>query len=315
MKKPHPFRFGVTSIGASTPEEWQALARKVEAQGYSTLCISDHLHNRIGPVSGLVAAANATKTLRVGSYMFANDFRHPIFLAQEAATIDLFSSGRFELGLGTGWLAWDYEKSGMPFASPGVRIARMEEAVKIIKGLWSEPPFTFSGVYYSVTELDGLPKPAQKPRPPIMIGGGGRRVLSIAAREADIVGLNFTTTREGWWDFSSIKPEAVDQRMEWVREAAGDRFDGLELNVYTFVAAVTDQRRQAAHEGFARLKQTFDDASIDEFLTSPMVLIGTVDQLVDELQMRRERFGFSYIVLRESVADAFAPVVERLAGT
>jgi probable F420-dependent oxidoreductase len=298
-----------------TREAWVALARKVEAQGYSTLLISDHLYNQLGPVPALVAAADVTTTLRVSSYVFDNDFRHPAFLAQEAATLDLVSSGRFELGLGSGWLLADYTQSGIAFDPPGVRIARMAEAVQIIKGYWGDQPFTYSGAYYQAKELNGLPKPVQKPRPPIMIGGGGQRVLSIAAREAEIVGVNFKATRAGWVDFSSIKPEAFDQKIQWVREAAGTRFDGLELNSYAGIAAVTDQPRQAVQQGFQRFGEVIDDANVDEWLASPVVLVGTVDQIIQELQMRRERFGFSYIVLRESVADAFAPVVERLTGT
>jgi probable F420-dependent oxidoreductase len=305
----------MTSNGATTREAWLAMARKAEAQGFSTLLISDHLHNQIGPVPALVAAADATTTLRVGSFMFANDFRHPVFLAQEAATIDLLSSGRFELGLGTGWLLADYEKAGIVFDPPGVRIARMEEAMRVVKGCWGDQPFTYSGAHYKLKELNVLPKPAQKPRPPIMIGGGAQRVLSIAAREADIVSINFKTTREGWADFSSIRPEAIDQRIQWVREAAGDRFESLELNNFAFIAAVTDQRRQAAQQAFRNFRETIDDASIDEWFGSPMVLVGTVGQIIEDLQMRRERFGISYIVLRHEVADAFAPVLERLAGT
>lgn len=315
MKKLRPFRFGISSNGTTARAAWLALAHKTEAQGYATLLISDHLYNQIGPVSALMAAADATTTLRVGSFMLANDFRHPVLLAQEAATLDLLSGGRFELGLGTGWLKGDYEKSGIPFEPPGVRIARMAEAVQVVKGYWGNQPFTYPGVHYQVNALNGLPKPVQKPRPPIMIGGGGQRILSWAAREADIVGINFKSTRAGWADFSSIRPEAIDQRIQWVREAAGDRFEALELNNYAFIAAVTDQRRQVAQQGFQNLGETIDDAHIDEWLASPMVLVGTVDQIIQDLQLRRERFGLSYIVLRERVADAFAPVVERLTGT
>jgi probable F420-dependent oxidoreductase len=315
MRQQRPFRFGLTSNGVTTREAWRALARKAEAQGYATLLISDHLHNQLGPMAALVAAAEVTTTLRVGSFLFANDFRHPVFLAQEAATIDLLSSGRLELGLGSGYLWADYEKSGIAFDPPGTRIARLAEAVQVIKGCWAEQSFTYPGTYYQLQAANVLPKPVQQPRPPLMIGGGAQRILSIAAQEADIVGINFKATRAGWVDFASIRPEAVDQKIQWVREAAGERFAALELNTFAFIAAVTDQRRQVAQQGFQRFGEMFDDASIDEWLASPMVLVGTVDQIVQDLQMRRERFGISYLVLRESMADAFAPVVERLAGT
>lgn len=315
MNHKRPFRFGITSTGISSREAWLALARKSEAQGYSTLLISDHLHNQIAPVASLLAAADATTTLRVGSYLFGNDFRHPVYLAQEAATVDLMSGGRLELGLGTGWLLADYEKSGMAFDSPGVRVARLQEAVEVIKGCWSDSAFAFAGAHYRVRDLNGLPKPTQKPHPPLLIGGGSQRILSFAAREADIVGINFKTTREGWVDFSSMLPEAFDQKVAWIRESAGDRFERLELNVYVPNAAITLEPRQAAQNNFARLRAIVDDVAIDAYLESPMVLAGTVDQAVEMLRYRRERFGFSYIVLRQEVADEFAPVVERLAGT
>jgi probable F420-dependent oxidoreductase len=148
MKKLRPFRFGITSTGAPTLEAWRAHARKVEAQGYSTLLISDHLNNNLAPVPALLSAADATTTLRVSSFVFNNDFRHPFLLAHEAATIDLLTSGRFELGLGAGWRLDDYEKSGIAFDSPGVRVSRMQEAVQIIKGVWADQPFSYSGKHY-----------------------------------------------------------------------------------------------------------------------------------------------------------------------
>lgn len=315
MKRLRPFRFGITSSGAPTLEAWRAHARKAEAQGYSTLLISDHLHNKLSPFPALLSAADATTTLRLGSYVFNNDFRHPILLAQETATVDLLSGGRFELGLGAGWLLDDYEKSGIPFDSPGVRVSRMQEAVQVVKNMWADQPFSYSGKHYQVKDLNVLPKPAQKPHPPIMIGGGTQRILSFAACEADIVGINFKSTREGWADLTSIKPEAIEQRVQWVREAAGDRFDALELNNYAFVAAVTDQPQQVAQQSLKNFRVEIEDASMDEWMGSPMVLVGTIDKIIDDLRMRRERFGISYIVLRESVMDAFAPVVEQLAGT
>jgi len=187
MKNLRPFRFGINAFGALSRDAWVAMARKVEALGYSTLVLGDHLFAKMGPVAALVAAAEATTTLRLGSFMFANDFRHPVFMAQEAATIDLLSNGRFELGLGTGWLRSDYEQSGIAFEAPGVRVARMQEAVQVVKGLWADAPFTHTGAYYKVNGLNGLPKPVQKPRPPIMIGGGGEQVtLKLTAQYANI---------------------------------------------------------------------------------------------------------------------------------
>jgi alkanesulfonate monooxygenase SsuD/methylene tetrahydromethanopterin reductase-like flavin-dependent oxidoreductase (luciferase family) len=166
-----------------------------------------------------------------------------------------------------------------------------------------------------VKDLNVPPKPAQKPHPPIMIVGGSQRILSFATSEADIVGINFKATREGWVDLTSIKPEVIDQRVQWVREAAGDRFDALELNNYAFFAAVTDQPRQVAQQNLKSFGIEIDDAGIEEWMGSPMVLVGTTDKIIDDLRMRRERFGISYIVLKDNVMDSFAPVVERLTGT
>lgn len=315
MNKARPFRFGISSHGAPTREAWVALARKVEDQGYSSLVMSDHLHVQMGVIPALVAAADATTTLRLGSFMFANDFRHPVFLAQDAATIDVLSGGRFELGLGTGWLMADYEKTGIPFDSPTVRVARMEEAVTVLKGCWTDSPFTFSGTYYTVKDLNGITQPHQKPRPPIMIGGGTKRILSFAAREADIVGINFRSTRDGKADLESLRPAAFEERVQWVCTAAGDRFESLELNSFSFIAAVTDQRRQVAEKGLQSFGIAVNETEIDDWSMSPVMSVGTVDQIVDDLRMRREKLGISYIVLRESVADAFAPIVARLTGT
>ena len=315
MKQPRPFRFGVNTFGAHTRDAWVTTARRVESLGYSTLLLGDHLIAPMGPVSALVAAADATTTLRLGSYMFANDFRNPVFMAQEAATIDLLSGGRFELGLGTGWLRSDYTQSGIAFDPPGVRVARMQEALQIVKGFWADKPFTYAGAYYSVNELNGRPKPVQTPHPPIMIGGGSRRILSFAAQEANIVGINIKTTREGQLDMSTATPEATDQKVQWIRDAAGDRMGAIELNMLMNITSISENRRLAVQNSARKWGMSLDDAGADQWLTSPVVLVGSVDQIVEGLQMRRERYGVSYIVINDDMIDAFAPVVERLAGT
>ena len=315
MKQPRPFRFGVNTFGAHTRDAWVTTARRVESLGYSTLLLGDHLIAPMGPVSALVAAADATTTLRLGSYMFANDFRNPVFMAQEAATIDLLSGGRFELGLGTGWLRSDYAQSGVAFDPPGVRVARMQEALQIVKGFWADKPFTYAGAYYSVNELNGRPKPVQTPHPPIMIGGGSRRILSFAAQEANIVGINIKTTREGQLDMSTATPEATDQKVQWIRDAAGDRMGAIELNMLMNITSISENRRLAVQNSARKWGMSLDDAGADQWLTSPVVLVGSVDQIVEGLQMRRERYGVSYIVINDDMIDAFAPVVERLAGT
>ena len=318
MSKQHAFRFGILTGGAASQKEWTDKARQAEALGYSTLLIDDHLYNPFAVLTALVSAADATTSLRVGSLVFGNDFRHPVILAKEAATLDVLTNGRFELGLGTGYSRDDYEQSGIELQSPGTRVSRFEEAVQVIKGLFAEGAFTYTGKYYTIRDLNGLPKPVQKPYPPLLLGGGSKRMLSIAAREANIVGINIRTTAEGGLDFSSATAEATDQKIVWVREAAGARFDDRELNVLVF-PVVTDQPRQAAEQIMRKWEWPTDEASIDGFLAELPTLFGTVDQIVAELQARRQRFGFSYISLgeyfQEDVMERFAPVVARLAGT
>jgi probable F420-dependent oxidoreductase len=187
----HKFRFGVQEHHAAGAADWREKARRAESLGYSTLYLPDHFSNRPGPIAALMAAAAATSTLRIGSLVFDNDYRHPVVLAKEAATLDLLSDGRLDFGLGAGWLKSDYEKAGIPLDSAGMRIERMEEGLKVIKGLWAGGTFSFSGKHYNVSELEGTPRPVQKPHPPILLGGGGRRMLTLAGREADIVNINF----------------------------------------------------------------------------------------------------------------------------
>jgi probable F420-dependent oxidoreductase len=314
MSKLHPFRFGLFSgTGMASREEWRNYARCVESAGFSTLLMGDHQIIPLGPIAGMVAAADATTSLRVGSYMFGNDFRNPVILAQEAASVDLLSGGRLELGLGTGWYKGDYAMSGVPLDSPGARVGRLEEAVQVIKGFFGDRPFDFAGRYYSVRGLEGTPKPAQKPHPPMAIGGGSKRILSLAAREADIVSFNVRTTRDGWLDPSSTSPEAAAEKVVWVREAAGERFDELELNVLVTTVNVTDRRRDAVRDWLRDSEMPTDDANVEIWLQSPSLLIGTVDQIVEDLLARRQRYGFSYITIFEPM-EPFIPVVERLAG-
>ncbi|MGH9824912.1 MAG: TIGR03621 family F420-dependent LLM class oxidoreductase, partial [Blastocatellia bacterium] len=184
------FRFGAQVAGPASAKGWREKAQAIEAAGYSTLFLPDHFEDMLAPFSALMCAADATSTLRVGTLVFDNDFRHPAVLAKEAATLDLLSGGRVELGMGAGWMITDYEKAGMTYDPVGVRISRLEESLAIVKGLFAVGEFSFSGNHYKVTGFDGLPKPVQKPHPPILIGGGGKRILSLAAREADIVKVN-----------------------------------------------------------------------------------------------------------------------------
>lgn len=306
-----PFRFGVQASGAPDRESWLEICRRTEGNGYDVLTLPDHFSDQLAPVPALMAAAAATTTLRVGSLVFDNDYKHPVVLAKEMATLDVLSDGRLEIGLGAGWMLSDYEQSGIEYDSAGVRIDRFEEGLAIVKSALGPHPFSFQGEHYRISGYDGLPKPVQE-RPPILIGGGGKRVLSIAARQADIVGINATLTagKVGPEAFDSMSPAAVDAKVAIVHEAAGERLDHLEMNVRAFMVNVTDDR-DSVIQGLATMLAV-DVSMLEE---SPFALVGNPAQIADSLRARRERWGFSYVIVGAEDIDSFAPVVAELAGT
>ena len=306
------FRFAVQEHGATIASDWRERARAAEAQGYSALYLPDHFTDQPGPIAALMAAAAATSTLRIGSLVFDNDYRHPVVLAKEAATLDVLSEGRLDFGLGAGWQKSDYVRSGIAYDSAGTRIERMEEGLRIIKGLWTGEEFSFEGKHYQVKGLEGTPVPVQKPHPPILLGGGGRRMLTIAGREADIVNVNYDL-REGRINRELVRTgmaAATDEKLRWIRNAAGARFDDIEMSVTIFLATITDDRDSMAAGVAAGLGMEPAD-----ILEMPHFLIGTVEQISEDILRRRERYGISYIIVPGEVREAFAPVVERLTGT
>jgi probable F420-dependent oxidoreductase len=308
-----PFRFGVSVWYVASRVELAEKARKVEALGYDTLSFPDHLNERIAPIPALVTAADATKRLRVGTNVLNNDLRHPVLVAREAAAVDLLTDGRLLLGLGAGSIRSEYQEAGLRFEPGRVRVERLAEAVTVIKALLNGEEVNFAGRHYQLAGHTIAPLPVQKPHPPILIGGNGPRLLTLAAREADIVGFSGITFRNGGAaapDLSAWRASGVDERVRLVREAAGDRYCQLELNALVQRVVVTEDCRAAAEELAARWPQL----SADEILQSPYVLIGTVGQMVEALQARRERWGISYCVVHEPYLDDFAPVVARLAG-
>jgi probable F420-dependent oxidoreductase len=306
-----PFRFAVQASGGPDGKGWRALARQAEDLGYSALYVPDHFGDQWGPLVALTAAAEATTSLRVGSLVFDNDYRHPIELAKEVATLSLLSEGRVEFGLGAGWMRSDYDESGIPYDRPGERIDRMVEALHIMKDLWTDGSSSRSGRHYTVNKAQGLPRPYEGRCPPIVIGGGGKRVLSIAAREADIVGFNPSLAAGyiGPEAAASALAERYRERVAWVRAAAGDRLDRLEFQVLTFTVQVIPNREEVLSNMAPLFGLTPEQAG-----EVPLVLVGTVNQLCETLQARREEYGFNYWVVHEVDVAAFAPVVERLAG-
>jgi probable F420-dependent oxidoreductase len=304
-----PFRFAVFAYSARSGKEWAEKARRTEWQGYAVLVVPDHFLNELPPVPALAAAAAVTTTLRIGSIVFANDYRHPAVLAKDAATLDLLSDGRFEFGLGAGWLQKEYDRVGIRFDPAGVRIDRMVEAMQVVRGLWSEGPLDFRGEHYTIAALEGTPKPVQTPHPPMFIGGTGKRMLQVAALEADIVGLLPKTFPQGGHDWVGNTPARREEQVGWVREAAGERFADLELSCPIFRVIVTAHGSTVESDMAGQYGMT-----PDQMRKSPDFLIGSIDEIVEQLIQRRERFGISYVEIDEKDATGFAPVVARLAG-
>jgi probable F420-dependent oxidoreductase len=300
------FRFGAVVRLAGTRREWVGKARRLEGAGFDVMLVPDHIVGpRFGPIAAMMAAADATTRLRVGTMVFANDFRHPVLLAKEAATLDVLSEGRLELGIGTGWLAQDYRGAGLTLDEPRVRLRRLREGLAVLKGVWGEGPFSYEGEHYRVHELEQEPRPLQRPHPPILIGGGGPAMLRLAAQEADIVNLTMRTLPDGSGpDPSDGGAEAFVRKIALLREAAGPRFDRIEIG--TSVMRVGDGGPRAAWSAADTSRQG----------DTPQVLTGGVTAMADKLRRWRDEHGMSYFVLHhETDLDAFAPVVAKLAGS
>lgn len=285
-----------------------ALARHVEGSGYHTLLMPDHFGPRFALAPALVLAAEATASLRVGSLVYDNDFRHPAVLAQEVASIDLLTDGRFEFGLGAGWLKSEYDAAGIRFDDGGTRVDRMAEAVQVVKALFSATPLTYKGRFYELRGLTGSAKPKQEPHPPILIGGGGRRLLTLAATEADIISIMPRSRRDGsGLEDADASPDAFTRKIAWIRDAAGARFSDIELNTLVQTVVITDTSRDAA----APLAKEYS-MEVDQVFETPLVLIGSVDQIAETLAQRRQRFGLSYITVFEKDLENLAKVIDRL---
>jgi probable F420-dependent oxidoreductase len=307
-----PFRFGVQMSTVGSASEWRDKARKLEDLGYSTLFMPDHFGQELAPLPAIAMAAAHTTTLRVGSLVFDNDYKHPAILAKEAATIDLLCDGRLELGVGAGWMRTDYDQLGLPYDPPAVRVDRFEEALHIVKQCFTGEQFTYHGEHYRITDYASWPRPVQQPGPPLLIGGGGRRVLSVAAREADIVGIN-PNLRAGEIGLDAAQDslrEQTNRKVQWIRDAAGSRIDDIEIQMRFFITSVRPDRMKLAEA----LAPTFG-VSPEEALESGAALVGTEDEITEQLHRRREEWGLSYIVVGDDNVDEFAPVVAKLAGT
>lgn len=317
-----PFRFAVQATKATSAKEWRDTARSVQDLGYSTLFLADHYlgpgsaqrearwpAQHLAPLTALATAAAVTDTLRVGCRVFCVDYHVPGVLAKEAATLDLLSDGRLEFGIGAGWSEPEYRAMGIEFAQAGRRVDKLVEVVGLMKAQWGGEPMDLRGEHVTAVDHAGLPLPVQRPHPPIMVGGSRRRVLSFAAREADIVSLaNVPFDAVG--EAGRTPTEEAEHRYAMVREAAGDRISLLEVESSPFFTRITDDPAAAA-ERVGRTLGVPPEGLPDH----PNVLIGTLDEVIDRLQERRERFGANYITVQQGEAERFAPVVARLTGT
>jgi probable F420-dependent oxidoreductase len=312
MSRERPFKFGIQASTASSASDWADLARRVEDLGFTNLYLPDHFGDQLAPMPAMMAAADATTDLRVGALVLDNDYKHPVVLAKEIATLDVLSGGRVDFGIGAGWMTTDYEQSGIPLDPPKIRVDPMEEGIAVYKGLFSGEPFSYQGEHYEIAGLAGTPKPIQQPHPPLLIGGGGRRVLSIAAREADIVGINpnMKSGVVGPDAAADATAEATDRKVGWVRAAAGDRFDDIDLSMLVFAAITTDDRA-----GTAEMMAGVFGITPEEMADVPHAWIGSVDEICEAIRAQRERWGISHFVLPFDTIETTAPVVAALAGT
>jgi probable F420-dependent oxidoreductase len=305
----HAFRFGLLAAHATSGEAWAHLARRAEQLGYSSLLVPDHLGRQLSPIAAIAAAAAVTTRLRIGGFVFANDFRHPLILAREAATLDLLSGGRLELGLGAGWRTSDYRQLGVAYDSPGKRIERLAESVRLVKRLLDGETVTHDGPTYRLREAQAWPRSVQRPHPPIIMGGGGPRMLRLAAHEADIVGFIPQFSPSGRPTWSDASEAALDRKVALVRQAAGERSARLELNVFIADAGLIGGGADLARSLVAAAKST-----IVGLAGSPYLLYGTLGQLRERLERRRARTGISHYSIPQRSMEAMAPLVAALTG-
>lgn len=324
MSKSKPFRFGLQAYAPASAKDWRDLARKAESMGFSSFHLADHV---IGPgpalnatghpvqtvaaIPAMAVAAEATDTIKVGCRVLCVDYRNPVMLAKEVATLDFFSGGRLELGLGAGWLQNEYEAMGIRFDRAGVRIDRMEEVIELLRASFADGELNIDGRHVHAVGFEAVPKPVSKPGPPLMIGGGAKRVLTIAGREADIVSLNFDNSsgKLGAEGIGSSTAELTEQKIRWVREGAGDRFADIELEIAAYFTIVTPDG-----EGTRSKMAPMFGMTPEVLAEHPHALIGSIDEICDRIVERRERYGISYVSFGASAIDAVASVIERLAG-
>jgi probable F420-dependent oxidoreductase len=311
-----PFHFLADVHEIVTGAELASRARRAEQMGYHALALPDHLLGQLSPVVAMATVAAATSELRVSAFVTNNDLRHPAVLAQDLASIDVLSGGRVDVAIGAGWNKAEYDAIGIAFDATPVRQARLAESITVLKGLFSGECFSFAGEHYTITDYAAQPVPLQRPHPPFFIGGGGRRTLALAGREADIVGLAPRILADGRLDTASITLAAAQEKIDWVRAAAGDRFASLEFNIYPSMwpVTVTDDLYGEARRVIDHLRaRTGIELTEQDVIDSPHLFIGSIDRLVEKFQQLREELGITSILLGD--LGELTPVLERLVGT
>jgi probable F420-dependent oxidoreductase len=314
MVEQRPFRFGVMHGNTLSRAGFQQDVQRAEEFGYATFSAGDHVFHGMASQSALAFAAAVTSTIRIGALTFANDLRNPVMLAREVATIDMLSNGRFEFGIGSGYSLRDYTWTGISLDAPGTRIDRLIESVGLLKRVFTEDNVALDGTHYSIDDVSIAPKPVQQPWPPFVIGGGGKRVLQFAAREADIVGIGLKSTPDGSFDWDDISPDAHARKVQWVREASGDRWGMRDVNILINVCQVGGDPEAYARRVLDAFKAP-DTVTVEHLLASPYVLVGNEDEIIGKLQRLRETSSVNYVTVRSEFMESFAPIVARLAGT
>jgi len=308
-------RFATQLNTAASRDALVARAQEAEARGFSAITVADHFRpGELAPLVAMTAMADATTSIHIGSNVLGNDYRHPVVLARELATLDLLSEGRLQVGIGAGWLRSDYDTWGVPMDPPAVRIARLAESIAVLKALWSGGPCRFRGDHYAVDAPAGVAPSQQRPHPPLLVGAGGRRLLELAAREADVIGITFNQ-RHGAPDARAIIADAGnadedvhDHRIAWIRAAAGARFDSIELAVFATVRVTAD--REAAIEAMAAA----NGVSAAWVAAAPQFSFGSIDEIADDMLATRERYGITYFMTPGEDFDVASQLVERLGG-
>lgn len=322
-----PFRFSVQAFTPTSPDDWSETVRAAEDLGYSCLHLADHY---LGPgaaaeaashppqvvaaIPAMMSAADLTSTIKIGARVMCVDYHQPVVLAKSLATIDYLSGGRLEPGFGAGWITSEYDAMGIPMDRPGVRIDRMIEHVELARAYFAGDDLDIAGEHVRVSGMGALPASPQPDGPKIMIGGGSPRVLRTAGRLADIVSINFDNSagKIGAHGIGSGTRDGTMQKIDWIKEGAGDRFADIELEIGGYFIAVTPDPA-ATPDTLATMAEGFG-MSPDVLAEHMHTLVGSVDEICETLEQRRDTYGISYVNVAARNMKAFAPVVERLTG-